>query len=152
MDDETISGSLGQVRTPITQLFKLPAATQVLPSAELTLVSVIVCKPEVVPNLSFRSSSGKRLKVQSCEVKGSRKRKNKLFINHDITPMHSKISKVPRDSWDIKYVNFLNEKRTICYENKEKVTYNNLFELHKSAPSEVFQFANENQIFSKGFP
>ena len=63
-------GRRDSIRISITQLFKLPTV-QELPSAQKTIVCTIVCETEVVRKLSFRSSSGERLKVQSCKVKRS---------------------------------------------------------------------------------
>ena len=45
---------------------------------------------------------------------------------------------------------FLNEEITLYYENKERVTYNNLFDLHKAAPSDVLSVCKSMPIFPLG--
>lgn len=81
-----------------------------------------------------------RREVKSSIMRGKRQlreRTDKIYINDDITPLRAKLSKVLRDREDVKFVNFVNEKITICYTNDERKTFNNLFELYKIAPNDV---------------
>ena len=66
-----------------------------------------------------------------------RERTDKIYINDDITPLRAKLSKILRDREDVKIVNFVNEKITICYTNDERKTFNKLFELYKIPPNHV---------------
>ena len=80
----------------------------------------------------------REVKTALMRGKGHLKRKqSNIFINDDITPLRSKLSKVLRDKEEVKYVNFLNEKITVTYSNNDRVIYNNLFDLYKALPTDV---------------
>ena len=81
-----------------------------------------------------------RREVMTALMRGKgllKQKQSNIFINDDITPLRSKLSKVLRDKEEVKYVNFLNEKITVTYSNNDRVIYNNLFDLYKALPTDV---------------
>ena len=81
-----------------------------------------------------------RRDVKNSNMRGKallKKKKSKVSINDEITKLRSRLNRMLQQKRDIKYVNLLIEKRTLCRKNNDIVLYNAPFGLHKAAPCGV---------------